>query len=124
MALGVPPPELAVIRHMAEAVGEFTDSLEQDRQCTAARLASRYTPAHGHIYKFGTVVGSSVPYCVQAQCTAYATQIRRYGQAAGVPEHLWRPMAQGSLAGVPGANAREKTFRVVADLDEHIRTGR
>ena len=124
MALGVPTPELPVVRHMATAVGEFADDLEADRQCTAARLASHYTPAHGDIYKFGTVVGSSVLYCVKAQCAAYAAQIRRYGQAAGVPEHLWLPMAQGSLAGVPGENAREKTFRVVADLDDHIRTGR
>jgi len=124
MALGVPAPELPVSRHMATEVGEFADSLEADPQCTAARLTSRYTPAHGHLYKLGTVVGSSVPYCVKAQCTAYAAQVRRYGQAAGVPERLWLPMAQGSLAGVPGANAREKTFRVVADLDEHIRSGR
>ena len=124
MALGVPAPELPVIRHMAQAVGEFTDSLEEDRQCTTARLASRYTPAHGDLYKFGAVVAASVPYCVKAQCTAYATQIRRYGQAAGVPERLWLPMAQGSLAGVPGPNVREKTFRVVLDLIEHIQTGR
>jgi hypothetical protein len=123
MALGVPAPELPVIRHMAESIGGFTDSLEEDRQCTTARLASRYTPAHGDLFRFGAVVAASVPYCVQAQCTAYATQIRRYGQAAGVPEHLWLPMAQGSLAGVPGPNVREKTSRVVRDLTEHIKTG-
>jgi hypothetical protein len=124
MALGVPTPELPAIRHTATVLGEFADELEADRQCTAARLASRYTPAHGNIYKLGTVVGFSVPYCVNGLCAAYAVQIRRYAHAAEVPEHLWLPLAQGSLAGVPGANASEKTIRIIAGLDEHFRTGR
>lgn len=122
--LGVPAPELPVTRRMAEAIGEFTDDLEADRQCTAARLASRYTPAHGDIYRFGVVVGAAVPNCIEADCTAYAVQIRRYGKDAGVPEHLWLPMARGSLADVPGPNVREKTFRVVADLIEHFQADR
>ena len=76
VTLGVPKPELPVIRHMATALGEFADQVEADRQCTAARLASRYTPAHGNVYKLGIVIGFSVPYCVNGQCTAYAVQIR------------------------------------------------
>jgi hypothetical protein len=124
MVLGVPPPELPVIRHMAAALGEFADDLETDRQCTAARLASHYTPAHANIYKLGVVVGFSVPYCVNGRCTAYAVQIRRYAQAAELPEHLWLPLALGSLDGVPGANATEKTARIIVGLDSHIRTGR
>ena len=124
MVLGVPPPELPVIRHMAAALGEFADDLEMDRQCTAARLASRYTPAHGNIYKLSVMVGFSVPYCVNGRCTAYAVQIRRYAQAAGVPEHLWLPLALGSLDGVPGTNATEKTARIIAGLDDHFRSGR
>ena len=124
MALGVPTPELPVIRHMASALSEFADDLEADRQCTVARLASQYTPAHGHIYRFGAAVGYAALFCVNDVCGAHGAQIRRYGQAAGLPQHLWLPMAQGSLAGVPGADAREKTFRVLADLDEHIRAGR
>jgi uncharacterized protein YchJ len=123
-ALGVPAPELPAIQHMATVLVEFSDSLDADRQCTAARLASRYSPAHGNAYKLGSVVGFSVPLCVNGPCTAYAVQIRRYGQGAGVPERVWLPLAQGSLSSVPGANAREKTFRVLADLDEHFRTGR
>jgi hypothetical protein len=124
MALGVPTPELPVIRHMASALSEFADDIEADRQCTVARLASQYTPAHGHIYRFGAAVGYAALLCVNDVCGAHGAQIRRYGQAAGLPQHLWLPMAQGSLAGVPGADAREKTFRVLADLDEHIRAGR
>ena len=31
---------------------------------------------------------------------------------------------EGSLDGVPGANATEKTARIIVGLDSHIRTGR
>lgn len=124
VALGVPPPELPAIRHMATELGEFTDDLEADRQCTASRLASRYTAAHGEIYRFGTVIGYAMPSCARDRCAAFGVHIRRYGQAAGLPEQLWLPMTQRSLADVPGPDAREKAFRVVLELDEHIRAGR
>jgi hypothetical protein len=124
MELGVPPPELPEIRHLASALSEFTDDLDADHQCTAARLASRYTPAHGDIYRFGAVIGYAAIFCVNDVCGAHGAQIRRYGQAAGLPELLWLPMAKGSLTGVPGVDARERTFRILTDLDEHIRAGR
>lgn len=123
-ALGVPSPELPTIRHMATELGEFMDALEADRQCTASRLASRYAPPHGEIYRFGTVVGYALPPCARDRCAAFGVHIRRYGEAAGLPEHLWLPMTRRSLADVPGPTVREKAFRVVLDLDEHIRTGR
>lgn len=124
LALGVPAPELPRIRHMVTVLGEFADDLARDSQCTAARLASRYTPAHAHAYRFGVVVGYAALYCVNNACGALGAEVRRYGQAAGVPEWLWLPMARGSLDGVPGADAKEKTFRVLAATDEHIRSGR
>jgi hypothetical protein len=48
MVLGVPPPELPVIRHMAAALGEFADDLETDRQCTGWLFRSllRERPVH------------------------------------------------------------------------------
>jgi hypothetical protein len=114
---------LQVIGHITSALAEFAHDLSVDRQCTAARLASRYTPAHGHIYRFGVVVGYAALYRINEVCGAHGAEIRRYGQAAGLPESLWLPMAQGSLTNVPGTNAREKTLRVLAGLDEYIRTG-
>lgn len=123
LALGVPTPELPVIRHMATELGEFADALEADSQCTATRLASRYTWAHGEIYRFGTVIGYATLACVQDRCAAFGVHIRRYGEAAKVPEHLWLPMTRQSLAGVPGTDARDKAFRVIRELEEHIRTG-
>jgi len=124
IALGVPAPELPVIRHMSSALVEFAYDLSKDRQCTGYRLASRYSPAHDHIYRFGVVIGYAATYCVNDVCGVHGTEIRRYGQAAGIPEQLWLPMAHGSLADVPGATAREKTLRLLAILDEHIRTSR
>lgn len=124
MALGVPSPDLLPIRHMATELGEFMDDLEADRQCTATRLAGRYTPAHGEIYRFGSVVGYALPACARDRCAAFGVHIRRYGEAAGLPEHLWLSMTQRSLADVPGPTVREKAFRIVLALDEHIRTGR
>ena len=123
-ALGVPPPELPAIRHLASALVEFSDELEADRQCTAFLLARRYTPIHSDIFRFGSVVGYAALLCVNDACGAHGSEIRRYGQAADLPQRLWLPLAQGSLDSIPGADAREKTLRVLADLDEHIRMGR
>jgi hypothetical protein len=123
-ALGVPAPKLPVIRHMATALSEFSEDLEMDTQCTASRLAARYAPVHGHLYRLGVVVGYAALGCINGVCGAFGREIRHYGQLAGVPEPLWRPLAQGSLDDISGANAREKTFRVLAGLDRHIGTGR
>ena len=123
-SLGVPAPELPVVRHMSTALSEFADDLSGDRQCTAARLASRYSPVHGEIYRFGAVIGYAAIFCVNDVCGAHGTEIRRYGLAAGIPEHLWLPMSRGSLADVPGTSPREKTLGLLAILDEHVRVNR
>jgi uncharacterized protein YchJ len=122
-ALGVPVPELPAIRHMATAMIEFSANLELDDRCTASRLASRYAPAHGHLYQLGAVVGYAAIGCANGICGTFRREIRQYGELAGVPEPLWRPMVQGSLDTIPGANAREKTFWILAALDRHIGTG-
>jgi hypothetical protein len=123
-ALGVPAPELPLIHHLAGALSEFSEALEMDDQCTASRLAGRYAPVHGHLYRLGVMVGYAAIGCLNDVCGAFGREIRHYGQLAGVPEPLWRPMAKGSLDDIPGANAREKTFRVLAELDRHIATSR
>jgi hypothetical protein len=123
-ALGVPKPELPELRHMATALDEFTDDLEADRQCTVASLANRYTKAHSDTYRFGAVVGYAALLCMNDVCGAHGAQIRRYGQAAGLPQDLWLPMARGSLDSVPGATAEQKTSWVLGKLIEHIRAGR
>ena len=123
IALGVPPPELPTIRYTATALSEFADAVQADRQCTAARLAGQYTPRHGHLYNLGVMIGYAALFCMNDVCGAHGPEIRRYGQATGVPEWIWLPMATGSLAAVPGTDAKQKTSVVLGALDEHIRTG-
>jgi hypothetical protein len=123
-ALGVPAPELPSIRHKASGVTEFADDLTADSQCTAARLASRFTPAHGQLYRLGVVVNYSAFWCSNGLCGALHAEILRYGQESGVPPGLWLPLVRGSLSDVPGADAREKTNRIVNDLDNYVRAYR
>jgi hypothetical protein len=122
-ALGVPAPELPTFRHGATALTEFSDDLVADRQCVAARLASRYSPAHGDAFKFGAVIAHSEFYCLKGVCGVFATYIRLYGQRAGVPEHLWLPLARGSLDGIPGSDAQERIAWLTARRNEYMRAG-
>jgi len=110
--LSVPAPELP-------STFSGTD-LESDPQCTASRLASRYTPAHGQIYKFGVAVGRQVFACANEMCGENAGQIRLYGELAGVPKHIWSPLAQDSLDGIPGANAPEKAIHIRENIKRYI----
>lgn len=121
--LGVPAPELPEIQHHMRAMIEFSDHLEADRQCVAAWLASLYSRFHGDAFKFGAVIGHSQFYCLKGRCSAYATEIRHYGQRAGVPDHLWLPLARGSLDGVPGNNPVERIAWLMARRNEHLRAG-
>jgi hypothetical protein len=65
-------------------------------------------------------------YCINDLCDLHGAgpEVRHYAQVAGVPEHLWMPIARGSLADIPGTSAREKTFRLLATLDEYMATSR
>jgi hypothetical protein len=123
-ALGVPAPELPSIRHMALRNTEFAYDLMADHQCTAARLASRFTPAHAQLYRLGVVVGYSTFWCVNGLCGALGTDILRYGQESGIPRRLWLPLVRGSLSDVPGADQREKTIRIVKDLEDYVQASR
>jgi hypothetical protein len=123
-ALGVPAPELPSIRHMSSALSEFAADLWADHQCTAGRLAGRFTPAHAELYRFGVAVGYSAFYCINGVCGVLDTEMLRYGRDAGIPQQLWLPLARGSRSDVPGADTQEKTLRIVKDLDDYVRAGR
>jgi hypothetical protein len=122
LGLGVPVPELPLPRNVLS--GHFVDDLVADRQCTEAQLERRYSPLHGHIYRFGAVIGYAAMCCINDLCGMHGPEVRHYAQVAGVPEHLWMPIARGSLADIPGTSAREKTFRLLATLDEYMATSR
>jgi hypothetical protein len=119
-ALGVPAPELPRIQHHAMALAEFGIDLDADRQCVAAHLERRYTPVHGHIYRFGVAVGHAALYCASGVCGTFGSEIRRYGHLAGVPDFLWLPMLQDRLPNGPGT-PQQQLLQILARLDEHVR---
>jgi hypothetical protein len=120
--LGLPTPRPPEIRHIANELNEFAVYLEADPHCVAASLTSRYGESYGSLYKFGAVIGHAVPARVLDVGGSFAVQIQFYGRGAGIPQELWRPMTLDSLAHLSGADPREKVLRVVARLDEYIRT--
>ena len=69
------------------------------------------------------MIGHSEFYCLKGRCGAFATEIRHYGQRAGVPDHLWLPLARGSLDGVPGDGTVERIAWLMARRNEHMRAG-
>jgi hypothetical protein len=68
IALGVPAPELPQPRHVVDFLIELSADLAADRQCTAASLSSRYTTAHGNLYRFGVAVGYAAMDCAHDLC--------------------------------------------------------
>jgi hypothetical protein len=120
-AIAVPAPLPPKIQHLANALHEFEVYLEQDPQCVAARLTSKYEPSFGYLYKFGAVIGHSIPFRVNNIGAVFEPQIRRYGQLAGIPEALWLPMTQDWPDNLTMADAQQKTYGILARLDQHFK---
>jgi hypothetical protein len=120
-AIAVPAPLPPKIQHLANALHEFEVYLEQDPQCVVVRLTSKYEPSFGYLYKFGAVIGHSIPFRVNNIGAVFEPQIRRYGQLAGIPEALWLPMTQDWPDNLTMADAQQKTYGILARLDQHFK---
>jgi hypothetical protein len=98
VALGVPRPVAPPVRQLAAALHEFTVYVAADPECIGARLAAGYSPEHDALYRFGAFVGHAVTYRGTAPeiGPVFVPEIRRYGQAAGVPEETWQPLLTAS----------------------------
>ena len=120
-AIAVPAPLPPKIQHLANALHEFEVYLEQDPQCVAARLTSKYEPSFGYLYKFGAVIGHSIPFRVNNIGAVFVPQIRRYGQLAGIPEVLWLPMTQDWPDNPNRTDAQQKTYSILTRLDQHFK---
>ena len=72
--------------------------MTQDPECIGARLSAGYTREHDALYRFGSFVGHSVTYRGMAPEAGptFVPALRRYGQAAGLPEQVWRRLAEPS----------------------------
>ena len=122
-ALGI--PSLALPRHdrAAYALREFSVSLEEDSQCVAAALVSRYSPSHAALYKFGAAFGfGSVYRRLLPQLNDILTpELRIYGTAAGVPADLYAPLGQ-PFPGQTDADVRQVVQSTVSRMDEYLKS--
>jgi hypothetical protein len=94
--LAVPLPAIPPMRRLADALNEFEAYVTQDPECIGARLSAGYTREHDALR--WAFVGHSVTYRGMAPEVGplFVPALRRYGQAAGLPERVWRPLAEPS----------------------------
>jgi len=119
--LGISNPEVPPLVHAADALHEFEVHLEQDPQCTAARLTKGYPPACGAVYQFGAAFGHAWVYRTRAPQLGpmFVPQLRAYGARAGVPPELWAPAA-ADLTAVPVEQARLVMAGAVQAVDRFM----
>jgi len=96
--LEVPKPGIPPLRQLANALHEYEVFVAADSECIGARLAAGYSKEHDALYRFGLFVGHSVTYRGMAPELGplFVPGLRRYGQAAGLPEPVWRPLIEAS----------------------------
>jgi hypothetical protein len=119
-AINVPTPLPPKAQHLATALHEFEIYLEQDPECVAARLTSRYAPSFGHLYKFGAVIGHAVPFRANNIGAVFVPQIRQYGRLAGIPDSLWLSMTQ-DWRSLSQSEASERMSSVLMGLDQYLK---
>jgi hypothetical protein len=120
--LAVPLPAIPPLRQLANALHEFEDYAAADSECIGARLAAGYSPQHDALYRFGAFVGHSVTYRGMAPEVGplFVPAIRRYGQAAGLPDRVWRPLAEASSQKA-GPQAWAEAFAIADGILAHLR---
>jgi hypothetical protein len=119
-AIEVPTPLPPKAKHLANALHEFEIYLEQDPECVAAHLTTRYAPSFGYLYKFGAVIGHSVPFRANNVGAVFVPQIRQYGRLAGIPDSLWLPMTQ-DWPGLSQPGASERTSSILTELNQYLK---
>ncbi len=93
--LGVPTPEAPVVENPVLMFVEFSSYLAGDPECVAAALAHFHTPRHAALYRFASFVSQAARYRELGLPyeAALGPELLRYGEAAGVPEDIWRVLA-------------------------------
>jgi len=122
-ALGVQPPVLPTIQHVANALHEFTQYVEVDPQKTALQLAQKYSEQHQFLYKFGAYCGYAMVFRSTAPelGAVFGPQIRRYGRLIGLPTETWEPLAIDSLASLGGSDPKQKILDLINGIDRTVR---
>lgn len=128
LELGLPIPEIPPLHRTADALREFEVHMAADPQCIGARLAKGFSVQHDALYRFGALAGHSMVYRSAAPQVGalFVPALRQYGKAAGLPEHVWRPLTDPP-SGQPGpqaqAEARAVVGRIHAYLQDEIASG-
>jgi hypothetical protein len=82
----------------------LSERLEQDENGLAARIETRLTPVHRHLYLLGAHVGAEAARVESSGgefALAPATRIRRHATLAGVAPALWHPLAADAQGETP-----------------------
>jgi len=103
-ALGLGDVAALPMRSAAEffALGE---RVEKDENGLGARIETRLTPIHRHLYLLGAHVGAEAAKIESSGgqfALAPATLIRRHATLAGVAPALWQPLAADAHGETPG----------------------
>lgn len=96
--LALPRPGIPPLRQLVDALHEFEVYMIADPECIGARLERGYSREHDALYRFGAFVGHSLAYrgATPQLGPLFVADLRRYGQAAGLPEDVWRPLLEAS----------------------------
>ena len=103
-ALGLGDVAALPMRNAAEFFA-LAKRVEDDENALGARIESRLTPVHRHLYLLGAHVGAEAAKVESSGgkfALAPATLIRRHATLAGVAPELWQPLAADAQGETPG----------------------
>ena len=102
-ALGLGDVAALPMRSAAEFFA-FAERVEKDENGLGARIETRLTPVHRHLYLLGAHVGAEAAKIESSGgefALAPATLIRRHATLAGVAPALWQPLAADAHGETP-----------------------
>ena len=103
-ALGLGDVAALPMRSPAEFFA-LAERVEKDENGLGARIETRLTPVHRHLYLLGAHVGAEAAKIESSGgkfALAPATLIRRHATLAGVAPELWQPLAADAQGETPG----------------------
>ncbi len=123
-ALGITPPTLPPIIHVADTLSEFGVYVLDDPNCIGAQLSSRFSPRHGALYQYAMSMSHAAAFRImlpEAEAIS-VVEIRYYGQLAQIPAELSEPLLQDSLDGIPVGNTNQKVRAILARVQDYIQS--
>src|SRR5262245_47573961 len=115
---GIPP-----LRQLVDALHEFEVYMIADPECIGARLERGYSREHDALYRFGAFVGHSLAYrgATPQLGPLFVADLRRYGQAAGLPDDVWRALLDAPSSKT-AHEARARAATIARTILAHLQT--